>query len=84
VGVVLELVKARRLQYYRFSSQGCGCLWWQMNLLDVLVKEGWVNSHSPKKLVEVIEGYRESQPRNRSEVHFPAVEGKLLTEAEVK
>jgi len=82
---VLKLVKKRRLEYYRFNKSGCGCLWWQFNFLNILIEMGWVKPRSTGELEEAIEKYREKGPRNRSLVPpAPGVDGKLLTEDEVK
>ncbi|KAI0070974.1 hypothetical protein K474DRAFT_1669511 [Panus rudis PR-1116 ss-1] len=70
-----DLLFERGLQYYKFNPAGSGCLYWQLNLLELFATKGWI---ATEKLQEVKDHVREYAIQQGSRgVPYPPVQGEF-------
>ena len=75
---VIDLIIARGLQFYEFSTAGSGCLHWQLTFIDKLVERDWVSAALPRGVHESIEKVRKVK-ENAGLIKYPPVEGLYYT-----
>ncbi|KAK2464877.1 hypothetical protein APHAL10511_002953 [Amanita phalloides] len=73
-GDLLQLIKEKRMQYYRFKKEGSGCLCWQILLLRFMMEKGWLPNNMEKKLRRQIEDYLRKL-KHKNQLPYPPVEG---------
>ncbi|TFY76977.1 hypothetical protein EWM64_g7034 [Hericium alpestre] len=69
---VLDLMLAQRRQYYKFNPRGSGCLYWQLQLLQAFVANGWIAKASLDAAITQITALA---ARPGSAVPYPPVMG---------
>ena len=68
VSNLLQRVQDRGLQFYRFNDSGNGCLFWNLELLRMLVEFGWVNPHTQQKLEDKLESWHKINPGQKTKM----------------
>ena len=72
---LIKLICDNKLQHYKFHPEGSGCLFWQLNLLDVIAHAGWIPEDSSKTVRDAIVAFRSGNDRRLNMILYPPVEG---------
>jgi len=77
VKALTELIKSEGKQYYKFNKEGCGCMFWQLKLLEAFVTKGWITKTDLEGLKNSLKAYAKTKGSNA--VPYPPVQGSFYT-----
>ena len=70
---VISVITINNMQHYRFHPEGCGCMHWQLTLLQAYVRNGWIRNEDFRGIYDAISTLIASKPS----LTFPPVAGEF-------
>jgi len=75
VSSLMALIPTKKLEYYDFNREGCGCLFWQLTLLQEFKNVGWI---SEAELEDVRTKVHSFALQDTETVPYPPVQGTFV------
>lgn len=70
---LFSIISLNNMHHYKFHAQGCGCMHWQLALLQAFARAGWIGSGDAEAVYNAISTLSAS----RASVRFPPMQGEF-------